>query len=369
MSEAVRIATELAEEFRATVAQLDRTGEFPQANYHRMRERGYLRAAVPTDLGGLGAGLAEMAQAQQALARGCASTALAVNMHHFQVGAMADAWRGGGPDALLRRVAQEGVVLASTSAEAIVAGEWSPAATAKLEGDHYRLNGRKFFCSQAPGMDFVRVNARDVDTGETLVFGVPASTEGVRVVETWDAAGMRATASHDLVLEDVRLPADAVAVKLPPEPMQHPGLANLARWFLTLVSGVYLGVAEEARAEALRALSSTNPQTRNPIFTDVLLGELEVEFFTARAVRDLVVAELEAMPTDPQAALARAILCKEVVTNHAAAVVEKALQIAGGRSYLKRSPLERLSRDVRAARFHPPASPVSLQMIGQRVRG
>lgn len=219
MSEAVRIATELAEEFRATVAQLDRTGEFPQANYHRMRERGYLRAALPTDLGGLGAGLAEMAQAQQALARGCASTALAVNMHHFQVGAMADAWRGGGPDALLRRVAQEGVVLASTSAEAIVAGEWSPAATAKLEGDHYRLNGRKFFCSQAPGMDFVRVNARDVDTGETLVFGVPASTEGVRVVETWDAAGMRATASHNMVLEDVRLPADAVAVKLPPEPM------------------------------------------------------------------------------------------------------------------------------------------------------
>lgn len=84
-----------------------------------------------------------------------------------------------------------------------------------------------------------------------------------------------------------------------------------------------------------------------------MLGELEVEFFTARAVRDLVVAELEAMPTDPQAALARALLCKEVVTNHAAAVVEKALQIAGGRSYLRRSPLEHLSRDVRAARFHP----------------
>ena len=75
----VGIARQLADEFRTRAAEYDRSGEFPIANYDRMREEGYLRALVPTELGGLVAVYLEMAQAQQALTRGCASTALAVN--------------------------------------------------------------------------------------------------------------------------------------------------------------------------------------------------------------------------------------------------------------------------------------------------
>lgn len=89
----IDIAAALAEEFRQGAAEYDRTGDFPSANYERMRTEGYLRALVPAELGGLGAGILEMSHAQQALARGCASTALAVNMHQFQVGFMADGWR------------------------------------------------------------------------------------------------------------------------------------------------------------------------------------------------------------------------------------------------------------------------------------
>jgi alkylation response protein AidB-like acyl-CoA dehydrogenase len=69
-----------------------------------------------------------------------------------------------------------------------------------------------------------------------------------------------------------------------------------------------------------------------------------------------------------QAALPRAILCKEIVTARAIEVVDKAVEIAGGRAYFRKAPLERLARDVRAGRFHPPASPVSFQMAGERVR-
>src|SRR5882672_3509082 len=116
------IASELADEFRERAADSDRTGEFPTANYDRMREVGYLRGPVPEELGGLGAGLAETARGQRALARGCASTALAVNMHLFQVGAAADGFRSGGPTGpLLERIAKDGIVLGSTGAEAIVA--------------------------------------------------------------------------------------------------------------------------------------------------------------------------------------------------------------------------------------------------------
>jgi len=74
--QAIAIARVLADEFRARAAGYDRTGEFPTANYDRMREEGYLRALVPTELGGLGAGYLEMAQAQPP-SRGVTATAIA----------------------------------------------------------------------------------------------------------------------------------------------------------------------------------------------------------------------------------------------------------------------------------------------------
>ena len=371
MSEAVKVAEQLAEEFRCTAAEYDRTGEFPSANYARMKETGYLRAPVPVQLGGLGAGLADMARAQQALARGCGSTALAVNMHLFQVGTTVDAWRNKMPvEPLLKRIVDEGIVIASNGAESIVAGDWTTATTAEKRNGEYIVNGRKFFCSQAPGMDILRFFARDTETGELLVVGASVNALGLKVVETWDTTGMRATASHDIVIDDLHVPETAIGARLPAgAPTRTPAIANIGRWFLMLASSVYLGIAEEARAEAYKAIGGgINSANRDEVLTNMLIGQMEAEFLTARSIRDQAAMELDTPPSDPQAGLALAILCKETVTSHAIATVEKAVEIAGGRAYFRKSPLERLARDVRAARFHPPASPVSFQMAGERMR-
>lgn len=371
MSEAVKVAEQLADEFRGKAAECDRTGEFPSANYARMKETGYLSAPVPAELGGLGAGLADMARAQQALARGCGSTALAVNMHLFQVGTTADAWRNKMPvEALLKRIVDEGIVISSNGAESIVAGDWTTPTTAERRDGEYVVNGRKFFCSQAPGMDILRFIARDTETGELLIIGASAKAAGLKVVETWDTTGMRATASHDIVIEDLHVPETAVGARLPVgAPSRTPAIANVGRWFLILASSVYLGIAEEARAEAYKAIGGgINSAHRDDVLTNMLIGQMEAEFLTARSIRDQAALELDSPPSDPQAGLALAILCKETVTSHAIATVEKAVEIAGGRAYFRKSPLERLARDVRAARFHPPASPVSFQMAGERMR-
>jgi acyl-CoA dehydrogenase len=372
MTDAIDIATRLAEGFRGRAAEYDRSGAFPEENYRDMRAAGYLAANVPEELGGLGADLATMARAQQALARGCASTALAVNMHLFQVGTTADAYRAGNAAAepFLRRVAKDGIVIASNGAEAIVAGDWAPAATAERQNGGYIVNGRKFFCSQAPGADIFRFLARDVETGETLLFGAPRTTPGISIAETWDTTGMRATASHDLVIDHVELPETAIGARLPAgEPMRTPLFANVSRWFVPLMSSVYLGIAEEAREEAYRTIGSgINSANRDDVLTNVLVGEMETAFLTAQSVRDQVVDAINTPPADIQEALPRILMMKDAVTTHAATVVEKAVEIAGGRAYFRKSPLERLARDVRAAKFHPPSAPISYQIAGQRLR-
>ena len=373
MGDVIGVATRLADEFRSRAAEYDRTGEFPAKNYERMREEGYLRALVPEELGGLGATLPEIARAQQAIARGCASTALAVNMHQFQIGTMVDAFRSGGPtEPFLRRVAAEGVVVGSNGAESIVAGEWETATTAEHKNGAYVINGRKFFCSQAPGMGVLRFLAKDVETGDTLLVTAPAKTPGLKIVETWDTTGMRATASHDIVFENMEVPEAAAGARLPgdvKEPLRWGPLPNLARWFLPLASSVYLGIAEEARDEAYKAIGTgINSANRHDVLTDVLVGEMEAAFMTARCVRDQLAAELATPGPDPQQMLATAILCKQIVVPQCVKVVEKAVELAGGRSYFRKSPLERLARDVRAGQFHPPSAPISYQIVGNRTR-
>ncbi len=370
MGDMVDVALKVRHELDSRAAEVDRDGRFPHENYERMIELGYLRGPVPTELGGLGADLAETARAQRALSWACASTALAVNMHLFQVGSAADGWRASGAnEPPLRKVVDEGIVLASTGAEAVVAGAWSTTTTAERDGNGYVVSGRKFFCSQADAMDMVRVNARDTATGDILVLAVPRSAPGVEVVETWDAMGMRATASHDLVLDRVRVPDAALGVRLPADgPAWHPAFANVIRWFLTLVSGVYVGIADRARDAAYEALGGgSNSTFRDPALTDALLGELETTHFRASAVFEHGLTRL-ADETDPVAGMATAVTVKQESTEAAAETVDHAVEIAGGRSFFRKSVLERLARDVRAARYHPPSAPVSHQMVGINAR-
>jgi alkylation response protein AidB-like acyl-CoA dehydrogenase len=369
MGAMTELATKLRDELEPTAAEIDRDGVLPIERYARLHELGYLRALVPTDLGGLGADLADFVAAQRELAWACGSTALAVNMHHFQVGGAAEGWYASGAnEAALRRVVDDGIVLASTGAEAIVAGAWDTPTTAVADGDTYVLNGRKFFCSQADVMDVVRVNARAPEGGDVLVFAVPARAPGVEVVPTWDTLGMRATVSHDVVLRDVRVPASALGARLSADgPAWDPQFARVIRWFLAGVSGVYTGIADRARDAAYAALGGgRNTAHRDESLTDLMVGQLEAAHFRGSAVLGAGVRAIGG--ADVIDGLVAAIAMKEEATRAAVEVVDRAVDLTGGRAYFRTSVLERLVRDVRAAQFHPPSAPVSHQMIGRHAR-
>lgn len=360
------VAMKLRNEFDSRAAHADLSGTIQTENFDQMAEHGYLRGPVPTELGGLGADMVEMANAQRALGWGCGSTALTVNMHLFQVGAAADGYRAtGANEAPLRRVADDAIVLGSTAAEAVVAGEWDTPTTATLDGDDFVVSGRKFFFSGSHVTDLVRVNARDTETGEILVVPIPMGASGVSIVDTWDTMGMRATASNDLILDDVRVPHTEVVVRLPADgPAWHPAFAKVIPWFLSGITGVYLGIADRAREAAYDAIGGgSNSVHRADPLADALVGELEIAHFRAIAAFECGVARVANL-ADPVAALAAAIVMKEASTTSSVEVVDRASQIAGGRSFHRRSILERLVRDVRAARHHPPAAPVAQQMIG-----
>ncbi|MCC6313630.1 MAG: acyl-CoA dehydrogenase family protein [Thermomicrobiales bacterium] len=94
--------------FAPRAAAHDQVNAFAAENFQEMRDSGYLRLAVPRELGGLGASMRQVCYAQAELAKHCAATALAVNMHHYLVLANVARWRHGAPvEGMLRAIATD----------------------------------------------------------------------------------------------------------------------------------------------------------------------------------------------------------------------------------------------------------------------
>src|SRR5208282_2690750 len=136
-------------------------------------------------------------------------------------------------------------ILGGGISEPETGGDWGYFATrARRDGETYVLNGRKTFTSLSPVIDLFMVMAtiEDSNPPTAATFVVPRGTPGLELIETWDAMGMRATASHDLVIKDVRLPTIAMTQPRPIGPIDDQGISLFA-WFSLSVAAVYTGIA------------------------------------------------------------------------------------------------------------------------------
>jgi len=245
----VALATELAEDFAKRADEHDRANTFPVENVEKMKETGYTALLVPEKHGGLGADLHDYVLCQEQLSQGCAATAIAINMHLFGIGSMVELSTGRAQDALfLETVGRGRQILGGGISEPETGGDWGFFATrARRDGEEYVLNGRKVFTSLAPVIDLFMIMAT-VENSTPLssaTFVVPRGTPGLELVETWDAMGMRATASHDLVIKDVRVPAIVASEARPVGPIAENAISLFA-WFSLSVAAVYTGIAMAA---------------------------------------------------------------------------------------------------------------------------
>ena len=358
----VAMAAEVGRRAAPFDAAHDRDATFVTEAYEAMAQNGYLAMAVPAELGGGGASLRQVVLAEYELARWSGASALAAAMHLYlslvqryrHHAGLADA------EAVLRRVAGEGLVMATSGGS-----DWvSPTTTAVAVDGGFRFTGRKGFCTQAPVATVLATSAVLGEPGpdaEVLHAGVPFGSPGVTIVETWDPLGMRGTASHDVVLEDVFVPAERVTGRRPYGVLAGP-LLLAAQYFAPVAGAVYLGVAQGAHDEALRQLAG-----REEVAPAVVrqLGEMRARLRVARwALLGAVEETGETFGPDP-AVLATLMSAKRHAVLEAVAVTDLALQAVGGPAFSRRSPLERAYRDVRGGPFHPLTPEVTLATVGE----
>lgn len=370
------LTADLAQRFAERAAKHDAEGTFPHENYADLRACGYPLLSVPAALGGWGASLYEAVLAQEQLAMGDGSTALAIGMHVQTVGAAAESrpWANDQFPRLCAEIVRRGALVNSCASEPELGSPshgGAPKTTARREGDRWIIHGHKTFASLAPELDYFIITATFTAENGTLQSGrfLVARQAAIRIVPTWDSLGMRCTGSHDLYLEGAEAPLEAL---LSAAPISRADLSkpNLNAWFTLIVSAVYLGVAAAAQQTALRYAHERIPTALGKPIASLesiqrRLGEGELALKTARAMLYHTAMCWDNAPEARGTLTDQLIACKLYVTNAAIQVVSHAMRAIGGASMTRDLPIERYFRDVQAGLFHPPSDENGLLMLGK----
>jgi alkylation response protein AidB-like acyl-CoA dehydrogenase len=363
----------LAEDFATRAAAHDRDASHPVENYAALREAGFYALNVPRAHGGAGIGLLGWSLAAEALAQGCASTALAFNMHLSVVGPLmaSPAVAPAVKTRLARLVVQEQKLIGGNFSEPTTSGlvgTPAPLTRARRADGGYRITGRKAFASMLEASDYTAVMARpDEATAPTagMILLVPRGAVGRRVEAVWDTLGMRATRSDAMVLEDCWVSEEACLVRADDiVPFRREG----ANWFWGSYTPVYLGIA----AAAYRALIETVKGRTPPGFAQSLAYHPDVRRQVAEMSVDLEAARLvtyhSAWLSDTEgptaAALAALYRAKYLVGEAVTRITRIAMTLGGAHALFKSSPLERLFRDGAVAPVQFPPRDFCLASLG-----
>jgi alkylation response protein AidB-like acyl-CoA dehydrogenase len=363
----IRRAATLGAAFAGTAAAHDRAATIPAQNFAALHAAGLLSLTVPAAWGGSEAGLAVAAEVVREIGRGEPATALILSMQLIQHAVLAAARaRGEGwPEPVYDRLAagavRSGELLNTLRVEPALgtpARGGLPATTGRRVPGGFLLSGHKIFCTGIPVLHWLAVWGRTDDDAAPLVgtFLVPRAAAGLRVVETWDHLGLRASASHDVLFEDVFVPdEDAVDLRPPAGWAAGPDPVHQA-WNAALLGAMYLGVAEAAQSWLAGYLHARVPANLGAPLASLPrmqaeMGEIEVAL---RSARRLVRSLAAAQDGGEQPSVLESQVVKQRVIAEAVAAVQRAVSLVGNAGLSRKNPLERHLRDVLCGPIHTP---------------
>ena len=207
--------TDLLARIHERAADADAANTYPEADLADLREAGYLAAFVPTEFGGAGLTLTEIAAEQTALAKAAPGTALGINMHQIIVGLgryLVAAGNARGEQILRDAAAGEvfGFGISEPGNDLVLFGS-TTRATATTDGG-YSFEGTKIFTSLSPVWTRLLIFGRaQAEEGPKSVFGiVRRDDEGYSIKDDWNTLGMRATQSMTTLLQGVTVPEERI---------------------------------------------------------------------------------------------------------------------------------------------------------------
>lgn len=362
----VEVAKDLATQFKSRATDADKKGELPRADVEALKTSRLLGLSVPEVFGGGGASLRTVVEVLLELSQGSASTALvaAMTLHITGHEREVEGWDAWAREEIFSSIAG-GALLNSAASEPRLGSPSRgglPDTYAEQEDESFVINGHKNWVTGGQHLEHLLVRLRLGD--EATVIWIPGRTAGLRWEKTWgDGLSLRASDSHDLYLEDVRVPGQnhIERGKSPP---------NV--WFPLAMAATYLGVAFAARDDAVRYARERVPTALGkPIATlpniQRQVGEITVGLKAAKTLLFATASGWSGNETETERAafLPEVAAAKHLAVETALNVTDKALRLVGAAGIDKGLALERYFRDVRAGLMHPPSGDTALESVGR----
>lgn len=345
--------------------EIDKNDKLPQALIDGAGELGLFGLSIPAEYGGLGLSVFQKALVHEQLGRGPWGLASFISVH-TGIGCVGIC-KFGSPaqkDHYLPKMAT-GEWLGSFALTEPGAGSDAGAMTTRAErkGDHYVLNGRKMFITNAPLAHQYMLFARG-DKGITA-FIVDRESPGLSIGSIFDTTGHQGSQISEIVLEDCKIPANALVGE------EGKGFDYAKRTLAegrTTLAARCVGAGQKALELALQYAEERHT------FGKPLAEHQSIAFKLAQmaaridAARLLVYRSAWLLDRGEQA-IRESSTAKLVAAENAWQTVDDAMQIFGGNGYIRGEyMIDRLWRDVRVARVYDGSSEVQQIVIAQRLR-
>ncbi len=366
-------------EVRPTAAEHDRTGELDWDAYNKAFEMGLICADLPAEYGGQGMSAVTGAWIREELMYGDAGFGLTCGTNNLGIKPVLIAgteeqkrWcvetlmsdkPGRDPRWPKKRSGFAAFALTEPDAGSD-AGACRTTAVKSADGSEYVLNGTKCFITNACYADFMCVVAsvdRSLGYKGLTMFLVDAHLPGVSIGKHEDKMGIRQSATCDVILEDVHIPASAIigkegeGFKIAMKTLEQ-GRAGVGSGCV----GIMRAILEEAAKYAQVRVTMGKPIYKQQAIS-AKLADMQIAIETSRAIGMKVAALLDA--GDPGAAALGPIAkcyCSDALNR----VATEGVQILGGYGYMRDYPMEKYMRDAKIFQIFEGTNEIQRVVIG-----
>lgn len=339
---------------------------------HDIKEMGLFGLSIPEEYGGIGLSMAQECQVAYELGQ----TSLAFrSVFGTNVGIGSQGILMDGTDEqkrrLLPRVASGDLIMSFALTEPDAGSDAAALNTrADLDGDHYVLSGTKRFITNAPTADAFTLMARTGGPGASGVsaFIVPADLPGITLGKPDRKMGQRGTKTCDVILENVRVPAENIIGNVPGQGFKT-AMKVLDRGRLH-ISAVACGMAQRILQESV-AYARERKQFGKPIgdfqLVQAMLADSQAELLAGWSLVQDVARRFDQKPagvSDPDVSM-RVSCAKMFCTEMVGRVADRGVQVHGGSGYISEYKVERFYRDVRLLRLYEGTTQIQQIIIGR----
>lgn len=350
----------------------DEKAEFPWDMVEILRENALFGADFPEKYGGSEMGLLSLCLIIEEIAKVCASTAVILLVHELGTTPIFLAGNDSQKDKYLPPLASGDHLIAFGLTEPNAGSDVSSLRTkAVKDGGSYVLNGTKIFISHADVSEVICVAARTEGTPPShkgiSMFIVDKNTPGLSIGKHEKKLGLRASSTVEVILEDVRVPAENLLAE------EGKGFSIIMKTLdLTRipVAAQALGIAQGALDYAI-SYTKERVQFGRPIFSfqglQWMMADMATQIEAARQLTYKAASIFEKLPKNldklSKETIRYSAMAKLYAAETAMKVTTDAVQLLGGYGYVREYPLERMMRDAKITQIYEGTSQIQKIVI------